>query len=99
MAEVQGLNTAASMGLGELFASSPQQSAQTMGGGYQTTVSSQSTGASPTTGQAQAPGSSALAQVLRTDAGSPIFGSSDKEGGTGKSGWNVESLRYMGSEA
>jgi len=43
-----------------------------------------------------APGSQALAQALRVgDAGAPIFGG-DKEGGK-KSGWNVESLRYMGN--
>ena len=43
-----------------------------------------------------APGTQALAQALRVgDAGAPIFGG-DKEGGK-KSGWNVESLRYMGN--
>lgn len=48
-----------------------------------------------TTGAGQSPGSSALAQALRTDLGAPIFGGDkDKEGR--KSGWNVESLRYMG---
>ena len=42
------------------------------------------------------PGTQALAQALRIgDAGAPIFGG-DKEGGK-KSGWNVESLRYMGN--
>jgi hypothetical protein len=42
------------------------------------------------------PGSQALAQALRIgDVGAPIFGG-DKEGGK-KSGWNVESLRYMGN--
>ena len=46
----------------------------------------------------QAPGSQALGQALRIgDAGGTIFGSSDKEGGGKKSGWNVESLRYMGN--
>lgn len=44
----------------------------------------------------QAPGSAALAQALRTgDAGAPIFGSSEDKG-KAPSGWNVESLRYMG---
>jgi len=39
-------------------------------------------------------GSQALGQALRIgDAGAPVFGG-DKEGGK-KSGWNVESLRYM----
>ena len=48
-----------------------------------------------TTGMGASPGSSALAQALRTDLGAPIFGGDkDKEGR--KSGWNVESLRYMG---
>lgn len=43
-----------------------------------------------------APGTQALAQALRVgDAGAPIFGG-DKEEGK-KSGWNVESLRYMGN--
>ena len=42
------------------------------------------------------PGTQALAQALRIgDAGAPVFGG-DKEGGK-KSGWNVESLRYMGN--
>ena len=44
------------------------------------------------------PGSQALGQALRVgDAGAPIFGG-DKEEGK-KSGWNVESLRYMGQES
>ena len=45
------------------------------------------------------PGSQALGQALRVgDAGAPIFGGDkDKEGK--KSGWNVESLRYMGQES
>lgn len=44
-------------------------------------------------------GSAALGQALRLgDAGSPIFGSGEKEGEK-QSGWNVESLRYMGQEA
>ena len=61
------------------------------------------TGATPTsvatTGKGTSPGSSALGQVLRTDVGAPIFGGSDKEEKTTKPGWNVESLRYLGSEA
>lgn len=53
--------------------------------------------ASPTQTQlTYGPGSQALAQALRVgDVGAPIFGG-DKEGGK-KSGWNVESLRYMGN--
>lgn len=93
--EKQFLNQAAMTGLADLFASSPTQSSQTAGGSYYPTSTAQQT--SPT-GQAGQPGSSALAQVLRTDAGSPVFGGSEKESG-GKSGWNIESLRYMGSEA
>jgi hypothetical protein len=39
-----------------------------------------------------------LSQALRIgDPGAPIFGG-DKEEGK-KSGWNVESLRYMGQES
>lgn len=49
-----------------------------------------------TTGAGTAPGSSALAQALRTDMGAPIFGG-EKEKGGARSGWNVESLRYMGN--
>ena len=45
------------------------------------------------------PGSAALAQALRTDAGAPIFGTSGDEKGKKPGAWNVESLRYMGSEA
>lgn len=42
------------------------------------------------------PGSQALAQALRIgDAGSPVFGGEREEGR--RSGWNVESLRYMGN--
>lgn len=97
--EKQALNTAAMTGLADLFASSPTQSSQTYGGQYYPTSSGQSSTSASTTGQGVSPGSSALAQVLRTDAGAPVFGSSDKEGDKGKSGWNIESLRYMGSEA
>jgi hypothetical protein len=42
------------------------------------------------------PGSQALAQALRIgDAGAPVFGGEREEGR--RSGWNVESLRYMGN--
>jgi hypothetical protein len=71
---------------------SPTRSAQTMGGGAAPEPTSVAT-----TGAGQAPGSQALSQALRIgDAGEPIFGG-DKEEGK-KSGWNVESLRYMGQE-
>jgi hypothetical protein len=71
---------------------SPTRSAQTMGGGAAPEPTSVAT-----TGTGQAPGSQALSQALRIgDAGEPIFGG-DKEEGK-KSGWNVESLRYMGQE-
>lgn len=49
-----------------------------------------------TTGAGAAPGSQALAQALRTDMGAPIFGG-DKDTESRRSGWNVESLRYMGN--
>jgi hypothetical protein len=72
---------------------SPTRSAQTMGGGAAPEPTSVAT-----TGAGQAPGSQALSQALRIgDAGAPIFGG-DKEEGK-KSGWNVESLRYMGQES
>ena len=72
----------------------PTRSAQTMGGGAAPEPSPTSVA---TTGTGQAPGSQALSQALRIgDAGEPIFGG-DKEEGK-KSGWNVESLRYMGQE-
>ena len=48
-----------------------------------------------TTGAGVSPGSSALAQALRTDLGAPIFGG-DKDKESPKSGWNIESLRYTG---
>ena len=71
---------------------SPTRSAQTMGGGAAPEPTSVAT-----TGAGQTPGSQALSQALRIgDAGEPIFGG-DKEEGR-KSGWNVESLRYMGQE-
>jgi hypothetical protein len=78
----------------ELFSPAPTRSAQTEGGGGfgSTSVT--------TTGAGQAPGSQALSQALRIgDPGAPILGSSDKEAGDKKSGWNVESLRYMGQES
>jgi hypothetical protein len=72
---------------------SPTRSAQTVGGG----AAPSPTTSVATTGAGQAPGSQALSQALRIgDAGAPIFGG-DKEEGK-KSGWNVESLRYMGQE-
>ena len=56
----------------------------------------------PITGQAQqaSPGSAALAQALRVgDAGGPIFGATGDEKGKRPGKWNIESLKYMGSEA
>lgn len=71
----------------------PTRSAQTVGGGGYVPTSV------TTTGAGQAPGSQALAQALRIgDAGEPIFGG-DKEDKGKQSGWNVESLRYMGQES
>jgi hypothetical protein len=73
---------------------SPTRSAQTQGGG----AAPSPTTSVATTGAGQAPGSQALSQALRIgDPGAPIFGG-DKEEGK-KSGWNVESLRYMGQES
>jgi len=73
---------------------SPTRSAQTIGGG----AAPSPTTSVATTGAGQAPGSQALSQALRIgDPGAPIFGG-DKEEGK-KSGWNVESLRYMGQES
>ena len=72
---------------------SPTRSAQTAGGGATPSPSSVTT-----TGAGQSPGSQALSQALRVgDPGAPIFGG-DKEDTGKKSGWNVESLRYMGQE-
>lgn len=48
-----------------------------------------------TTGAGSSPGSEALAQALRLDPGAPVFGGEKDKGK--KSGWNVESLRYMGN--
>lgn len=48
-------------------------------------------------GQESSVGSAALAQALRVgDAGAPLFGSSGDEKGKPPTGWNTESLRYMG---
>jgi hypothetical protein len=67
---------------------------QTGGGGGGTTLDTSVT----TTGAGQSPGSQALGQALRVgDVGGAIFGSGDKESSGKKSGWNVESLRYMGN--
>jgi len=72
---------------------SPTRSAQTVGGGAAPEPTSVTT-----TGAGQAPGSQALSQALRIgDPGAPIFGG-DKEDKGKQSGWNVESLRYMGQE-
>jgi hypothetical protein len=46
------------------------------------------------TGQGVSPGSAALAQALRTDAGDAVFGGEKKKGR--RAGLNIESLRYMG---
>ena len=70
---------------------SPTRSAQTEGGGATPSPTSVTT-----TGAGQSPGSQALSQALRI--GDPVLGSGDKEEGK-KSGWNVESLRYMGQES
>jgi hypothetical protein len=80
--------------LSDLFAPTTQyRSAQTVGGGATPVPTSVTT-----TGAGQAPGSQALAQALRIgDPGAPIFGG-DKEDKGKQSGWNVESLRYMGQE-
>lgn len=64
---------------------------KTLPAGYTPSTSTSVT----TTGAGAAPGSSALAQALRTDLGAPIFGG-DKDKESPKSGWNIESLRYTG---
>ena len=87
------LNTATSFELSNLFA--PQQSAQTAGGSSSALSGSGQTISAPATGQGISPNSSALGQALRVDAGSPVFGT-DSQAQSGKSGWNQESLRYMG---
>ena len=80
------LRTALGLGIGGAFA--PSQSTTTP-----------SSGGATLTGAGQSPGSQALGQALRVgDAGAPVFGGDkDKEGK--KSGWNLESLRYMGQES
>jgi len=81
---------AISQGLAQYLASGGKQSPVTSS--FQPTISGQGA-------QAQ-PGTAALAQALRVgDAGGPIFGASGEEKGKKPSGWNIESLRYMGSEA
>ena len=84
--------TVVGQSIGDIF--SPTRSSSTQGGGYtpQTSVT--------TTGAGQAPGSQALAQALRIgDPGAPIFGGEKDKEAAKKSGWNVESLRYMGQES
>jgi len=74
---------------------SPTRSAQTEGGGATPSPTSVTT-----TGAGQSPGSQALSQALRIgDPGAPIFGGDKDKEGAKKSGWNVESLRYMGQES
>jgi hypothetical protein len=82
-------------GLTDIFAPSTQyRTAQTVGGDGTTPTSV------TTTGAGQAPGSQALAQALRIgDPGAPIFGGDKDKEGAKQSGWNVESLRYMGQES
>ena len=75
----------------DIFA--PSRSSQTVGGGGYVPTSV------TTTGAGQAPGTEALSQALRIgDPGAPIFGG-DKDDKGKQSGWNVESLRYMGQES
>jgi hypothetical protein len=66
------------------------------GGGSATQTTPAGAVSSPAVTQTQAsPGSAALGQALRTDLGAPVFGGTeDKQ--KNQSGWNVESLRYMG---
>jgi len=86
--------TALTKGLGSLF--QPKTYSTASGGAGPTAAGQQPSTSVTTTGAGTAPGSSALAQALRTDMGAPIFGGDkDKEGR--RSGWNVESLRYMGN--
>ena len=83
-----------SKALSDILLKPPTSTYQTGGGGGGTTLDTSVT----TTGAGQSPGSQALGQALRTgDIGGTIFGSSDKENRGKKSGWNVESLRYMGN--
>ena len=81
--------------LTDYFAPPPSRSAQTVGGGATPEATSVTT-----TGAGQAPGSQALAQALRIgDPGAPIFGGEKDKEAAKQSGWNVESLRYMGQES
>ena len=65
-------------------------------GGVGATSFTQGQPSSVTTGGGGgSPGSEALAQALRLDPGAPVFGGEKDKGK--KSGWNVESLRYMGN--
>ena len=78
-------------GLGSAFGSTGGQTQQT---------SAKGGGGATLTGISSAPaaGSEALGQALRIgDPGAPIFGGEKDKGK--KSGWNVESLRYMGQES
>lgn len=78
--------------IGDIF--SPTRSSSTQGGGGYTPTSV------TTTGAGQSPGSQALSQALRIgDPGAPIFGGDKDKEGAKQSGWNVESLRYMGQES
>lgn len=92
--------TGLTQGLSELLKPKPRTPSAPSGGGTTATQPSSpafepATGVT-TTGAGAAPGSAALAQALRTDFGAPIFGG-EKEKGAARSGWNVESLRYMGN--
>ena len=81
-----------SMAVSQLFAP-PQtpRSAQPTGGSFAPSDTQ-------IAGAGQAPGSQALAQALRVgDIGGPVFGGGGEDTQK-KSGWNVESLRYMGQE-
>jgi hypothetical protein len=84
--------TALGQGLNQLFKPSTSYGGGQPSGGGAPQPSTSVT----TTGAGTSPGSSALAQALRTDLGAPIFGGDKETGGT-KSGWNIESLRYMGN--
>jgi len=87
--ESKTLQAGLGIGLSSLFA----PSSKTQKAPDTSTLISGTSGTSGTS-----PGSQALGQALRVgDAGAPIFGG-DKEEGK-KSGWNVESLRYMGQES
>jgi hypothetical protein len=86
----QAARTLIGYGLGSAFQPVSQQSqtSSARGGGATLTGISSATPAA---------GSEALGQALRIgDPGAPIFGGEKDKGK--KSGWNVESLRYMGQE-